>query len=194
RVHTIGSAFESLRRAIPAYSSGQKLSKLAILRVASSYILALSSLVEDRPENFDEAVKACSSAIHLDGKFHFHVVIRDAREYDQEGNLRAGWSRSVSPLRAVVRRANVAFTVEQGRRRRRLGGHFLHRMRRANSLNDEDICSLPGAKICSSFAVEGKTCQLTDTLTPTHRRVATPGPNLAHVAITNIPKERTIEG
>ncbi|XP_022646874.1 neurogenic differentiation factor 2-like [Varroa jacobsoni] len=68
RVHTIGAAFESLRKAIPAYSNGQKLSKLAILRVASSYILALSSLLEDSHEGFEDAVQACSSAIHLDGK------------------------------------------------------------------------------------------------------------------------------
>lgn len=68
RVHTIGAAFESLRRSIPAYSNGQKLSKLAILRVASSYILALSSILEDQPEDFEAAVQACSSAIHLDGK------------------------------------------------------------------------------------------------------------------------------
>ncbi|XP_028967839.1 protein atonal homolog 8-like [Galendromus occidentalis] len=68
RVHTIGAAFDSLRKSIPAFSDGQKLSKLAILRVASSYILALSSLLEDQKESFAESVQACSSAIHLDGK------------------------------------------------------------------------------------------------------------------------------
>lgn len=68
RVHTIGAAFDSLRKSIPAFSDGQKLSKLAILRVASSYILALSSLLEDQEENFVEGVQACSSAINLDGK------------------------------------------------------------------------------------------------------------------------------
>ncbi|XP_044739645.1 uncharacterized protein LOC123301000 isoform X2 [Chrysoperla carnea] len=42
RVHTISAAFDTLRRAIPAYSHNQKLSKLSVLRIACSYILTLS--------------------------------------------------------------------------------------------------------------------------------------------------------
>ena len=44
RVHTISAAFESLRRAVPSFSHGQRLSKLSILRVAGAYIAALSRL------------------------------------------------------------------------------------------------------------------------------------------------------
>jgi atonal protein 8 len=46
RVHTISAAFESLRRAVPSYSYNQRLSKLAILRIACSYILALARLAD----------------------------------------------------------------------------------------------------------------------------------------------------
>lgn len=42
RVHTISSAFEQLRKSIPCYSGNQKLSKLAILKIATSYIRCLS--------------------------------------------------------------------------------------------------------------------------------------------------------
>jgi hypothetical protein len=45
RVHTISAAFETLRRSVPAYSHNQKLSKLSVLRLASSYILALSRVL-----------------------------------------------------------------------------------------------------------------------------------------------------
>ena len=44
RVHTLGAAFDSLRRAIPCYSANQRLSKLTILKVAIAYIAALDSL------------------------------------------------------------------------------------------------------------------------------------------------------
>lgn len=44
RVHTISAAFDTLRRAIPAYSHNQKLSKLSVLRIACSYIVTLSKI------------------------------------------------------------------------------------------------------------------------------------------------------
>lgn len=47
RVHTISAAFEALRRAVPSFSHGQRLSKLSILRVASAYIAALGQLAGD---------------------------------------------------------------------------------------------------------------------------------------------------
>ena len=47
RVHTISTAFDALRQAIPTYSYNQKLSKLAILRIASSYIKSLSAMTEE---------------------------------------------------------------------------------------------------------------------------------------------------
>lgn len=45
RVHTISAAFDTLRRAIPAYSHNQKLSKLSVLRIACSYIMTLSKIL-----------------------------------------------------------------------------------------------------------------------------------------------------
>lgn len=47
RVHTISAAFDTLRQAVPSYSSTQKLSKLSVLRVACSYILTLSRMAGD---------------------------------------------------------------------------------------------------------------------------------------------------
>lgn len=44
RVHTISAAFDTLRRAIPAYSHNQKLSKLSVLRIACSYIVTLTKI------------------------------------------------------------------------------------------------------------------------------------------------------
>ncbi|XP_071569063.1 uncharacterized protein Net isoform X2 [Temnothorax nylanderi] len=45
RVHTISAAFDTLRRAIPAYSHNQKLSKLSVLRIACSYIMTLGKIL-----------------------------------------------------------------------------------------------------------------------------------------------------
>lgn len=47
RVHTISAAFDTLRQTIPSYSNSQKLSKLSILRIACSYIVALSRVSGD---------------------------------------------------------------------------------------------------------------------------------------------------
>ncbi|ESO83974.1 hypothetical protein LOTGIDRAFT_99796, partial [Lottia gigantea] len=70
RVHTISAAFDSLRRAVPSYSYNQKLSKLAILRIASSYIMALSSLADDNQKstNFAECVDMCTQTIQTEGR------------------------------------------------------------------------------------------------------------------------------
>ena len=74
RVHTISAAFESLRRAVPSYSYNQKLSKLAILRIACSYILALARLADldytyDQSDiSFDECVDMCTSTIQSEGR------------------------------------------------------------------------------------------------------------------------------
>ncbi|XP_028048405.1 general transcriptional corepressor trfA isoform X2 [Monomorium pharaonis] len=45
RVHTISAAFDTLRRAIPAFSHNQKLSKLSVLRIACSYIMTLGKIL-----------------------------------------------------------------------------------------------------------------------------------------------------
>lgn len=74
RVHTISAAFDTLRRAIPAYSHNQKLSKLSVLRIACSYIMTLSKIVntpEGEPENgasLGACVDLVSKTIQTEGK------------------------------------------------------------------------------------------------------------------------------
>lgn len=79
RVHTISAAFETLRKSIPAYSHNQKLSKLSVLRIACSYILALSKVAtgeDDEPEEnqdsgeptLSECVESVSKTIQTEGK------------------------------------------------------------------------------------------------------------------------------
>ena len=74
RVHTISAAFESLRRAVPSYSYNQKLSKLAILRIACSYILSLAKLAdqdystEHREYTFADCVDMCTRVIQTEGR------------------------------------------------------------------------------------------------------------------------------
>lgn len=73
RVHTISAAFESLRRAVPAYAHNQKLSKLAILRIASAYIVALACLNGQAtdgsvPPSMAECVERCTRTIQAEGR------------------------------------------------------------------------------------------------------------------------------
>ncbi|XP_030760651.1 uncharacterized protein LOC115885777 [Sitophilus oryzae] len=70
RVHTISAAFDTLRRAVPAYSHNQKLSKLSVLRIACSYIMTLSSLVQDSEgePSTSECVDLVSRTIQREGK------------------------------------------------------------------------------------------------------------------------------
>ncbi|KAL8593266.1 hypothetical protein ACOMHN_009920 [Nucella lapillus] len=77
RVHTISAAFDALRRAVPSYSYNQKLSKLAILRIACNYIMALarladvdlSSLTEPIvPDTFADCVDLCTRTIQTEGR------------------------------------------------------------------------------------------------------------------------------
>ncbi|XP_016979397.1 uncharacterized protein LOC108044767 [Drosophila rhopaloa] len=74
RVHTISAAYETLRQAVPAYASTQKLSKLSVLRVACSYILTLSRMAgedysADQSEpSIAECLKAVTSTIQTEGK------------------------------------------------------------------------------------------------------------------------------
>ena len=59
-MHLITTAFESLRRVVPSYQgTQQRLSKLAILRIACSYIIALLKLTEEEQEfsDWDEEEK-----------------------------------------------------------------------------------------------------------------------------------------
>ena len=74
RVHTISAAFDSLRRAVPSYSYNQKLSKLAILRIASSYIMALARLADldyskgEDNLSFGDCVDMCTKTIQTEGR------------------------------------------------------------------------------------------------------------------------------
>lgn len=74
RVHTISAAFDTLRRAIPAYSHNQKLSKLSVLRIACSYIMTLGKIV-NTPEgettngaSLGACVDLVSRTIQTEGK------------------------------------------------------------------------------------------------------------------------------
>uniref|UniRef100_A0A8C7ZYT4 Protein atonal homolog 8 n=1 Tax=Oryzias sinensis TaxID=183150 RepID=A0A8C7ZYT4_9TELE len=72
RVHTISAAFEALRKQVPCYSYGQKLSKLAILRIACNYILSLAQLAELHPgsdrSGFTECVDQCTRTLQAEGR------------------------------------------------------------------------------------------------------------------------------
>eukprot|EP00794_Sanderia_malayensis_P011808 gene11808-13032_t len=69
RVHTLSSAFNALKHAIPRYSVNQRLSKLTILKVAISYIAALDALNRSMGSNsdnsigFQQNVDRCSKAL-----------------------------------------------------------------------------------------------------------------------------------
>ncbi|XP_057314181.1 basic helix-loop-helix transcription factor amos-like [Hydractinia symbiolongicarpus] len=72
RVHALSTAFNSLRCAIPSYSTEQKLSKLTILRVAINYINALEQILIEEPPvertdtNFARYVNECSNVLHTE--------------------------------------------------------------------------------------------------------------------------------
>ena len=75
RVHTISAAFDALRRAVPSYSYNQKLSKLAILRIACTYIMALARLADvdcssepSVPVTFADCVDLCTRTIQTEGR------------------------------------------------------------------------------------------------------------------------------
>lgn len=67
RVHTISAAFDTLRKAVPAYSHNQKLSKLSVLRIACAYISALSAAIEPDGD-LPAAVETVTQTIHTEGK------------------------------------------------------------------------------------------------------------------------------
>ncbi|XP_048401748.1 transcription factor atoh8 isoform X2 [Stegostoma tigrinum] len=74
RVHTISAAFEALRKQVPCYSYGQKLSKLAILRIACNYILSLARLndldysSDHSNMSFSECVEQCTKTLQAEGR------------------------------------------------------------------------------------------------------------------------------
>nr|CAB3263362.1 uncharacterized protein LOC778686 [Phallusia mammillata] len=69
RVHTISSAFDELRTQVPSYSCNQKLSKLAILRIACSYIRTLSVLAgRDETTPFSQGVDQCTRVLQAESR------------------------------------------------------------------------------------------------------------------------------
>lgn len=70
RVHTISAAFDTLRRSVPSYSHNQKLSKLSVLRIACSYIMTLSSMVDgdEKGPGTSECVEMVTRTIQREGK------------------------------------------------------------------------------------------------------------------------------
>lgn len=86
RVHTISAAFEALRKQVPCYSYGQKLSKLAILRIACNYILSLAQLAEldyssDHSSlNFSQCVEQCTRTLQAEGRSKKRKVGRMAED------------------------------------------------------------------------------------------------------------------
>lgn len=85
RVHTISAAYETLRKVIPTYSSSQKLSKLAVLRIACAYILALSRMngedlsADGSQPDVQQCIEAVSKILQSEGK-----VKKDDDEDDEE--------------------------------------------------------------------------------------------------------------
>lgn len=74
RVHTISAAYDTLRHAVPSYSSTQKLSKLSVLRIACSYILTLSRLagedfsIDQSQPPIQDCIDAVTRTIQTEGK------------------------------------------------------------------------------------------------------------------------------
>ena len=73
RIHILSDAFDNLRRAVPSYSQDQKLSKLAILKLATYYISALANLAESDTsarslKQFADCVAHCTKALQSEGR------------------------------------------------------------------------------------------------------------------------------
>lgn len=74
RVHTISAAYDTLRKCIPSYSSSQKLSKLAVLRIACAYILTLSRMngedlsADQSKPDIAECIERVSQILQAEGK------------------------------------------------------------------------------------------------------------------------------
>lgn len=71
---TLPSLLMPLRLQVPCYSYGQKLSKLAILRIACNYILSLARLADldysaDHSNlSFSECVQRCTRTLQAEGR------------------------------------------------------------------------------------------------------------------------------
>lgn len=74
RVHTISAAYDTLRKSIPSYSSSQKLSKLAVLRIACAYILTLSRMngedlsADQSQPDIEECIERVKEILQAEGK------------------------------------------------------------------------------------------------------------------------------
>ncbi|KAM6361765.1 LOW QUALITY PROTEIN: transcription factor ATOH8 [Alca torda] len=105
RVHTISAAFEALRKQVPCYSYGQKLSKLAILRIACNYILSLARLADldysaDHSNmSFSECVEQCTRTLQAEGRS------KKGRSNNQEGRIQKSFQPVLHLFLAKVARS-----------------------------------------------------------------------------------------
>lgn len=74
RVHTITAAFDTLQNAIPTEDSSQKLSKLSIIKIATSYIMVLSRMagydysIDQSAPSVEDCIEKCSDLIYSESK------------------------------------------------------------------------------------------------------------------------------
>ncbi|XP_044304171.1 protein atonal homolog 8 [Varanus komodoensis] len=113
RVHTISAAFEALRKQVPCYSYGQKLSKLAILRIACNYILSLARLADldysadHRNMSFSECVEQCTRTLQAEGRSKKRKVAWGAP---------ARTAHLLAPSRSTPLQAAATLLTSMGRR------------------------------------------------------------------------------
>lgn len=75
RVHTIGAAFDRLRKMIPSLAHDQKLSKLSILRISCSYIMLLAAMndldysADSQGYTIEECTEMLTETIISEAKF-----------------------------------------------------------------------------------------------------------------------------
>lgn len=91
----VNEFLRSFSHQVPCYSYGQKLSKLAILRIACNYILSLAQLAEldyssdDNSLSFSQCVEQCTRTLQAEGRskkrkvtLHFRTEHSQQRESD----------------------------------------------------------------------------------------------------------------
>lgn len=75
RVHTIGAAFDRLRKLVPSLAPDQKLSKLSILRISCSYIMLLAAMndldysADSQGYTIEECTEMLTETINSEAKF-----------------------------------------------------------------------------------------------------------------------------
>eukprot|EP00095_Tigriopus_kingsejongensis_P002373 maker-scaffold579_size130606-snap-gene-0.18 protein:Tk02373 transcript:maker-scaffold579_size130606-snap-gene-0.18-mRNA-1 annotation:"GL13900" len=84
RVHTITAAFDTLQNAIPSEDSSQKLSKLSIIKIATSYIMVLSRMAgydyssDQSAPSVQDCINSCTDLIYSESKARKKTNGRDS--------------------------------------------------------------------------------------------------------------------